>query len=101
MQRSLITRNGWKYDKTRKAVLARDGHRCQLHIPGICTGIAEEVDHIRPRGRGLDGGDEMDNLRSVCKRCHLARGMDESGRAPGRFSYGGSRVVTRDYSKGG
>ena len=90
---SLMHTNRWEWSKLRKRVLIRDGYRCQLHIPGVCTGIAEEVDHIRPRG--LPGGghvDDLANLRSVCKPCHRGRGM-----APARPS-GPSRVTTRDYT---
>ena len=96
---SLIERNRWKWSKRRAEALARDAHRCQLRIPGICKGIATEVDHIRPRA--LPSGDDPDdfaNLRSVCHPCHLGRGMNESGRPGSRYSYGHSRVVTRDYS---
>lgn len=95
--RSNLDRGGnrWLWSKQRKLALARDAHRCQLRIPGICTIDAREVDHIRPRAVG--GGDELDNLRSVCRPCHISRGMDESGRSPSRYSYGASRVVTRSY----
>lgn len=95
-RRSELDGNRWRWSATRRLVMARDGGRCQLGIPGVCTRIAQEVDHITPRGLG--GGDELDNLRAVCKRCHLGRGMHESGRKPSRYSYGSSRVVTRDYS---
>jgi 5-methylcytosine-specific restriction protein A len=88
--------NRWLWSKKRALVMARDNRRCQLGIAGVCTSIATEVDHIRPRAVG--GTDEMNNLRAVCRRCHISRGMDESGRAPSRYSYGSSRVVTRDYS---
>ena len=93
--RSEVDRNRWVWSQTRRRVLARDNHRCQLGIPGICTTVATEVDHIRPRAVG--GDDALDNLRSVCHRCHISRGMDESGRSPSRLSYGASRVVTRRY----
>lgn len=93
--RSEMDRNRWRWSKTRARVLARDRHRCQLAIPGVCTVTATEVDHIRPRAIG--GDDALDNLRSVCHRCHVSRGMDESGRSPSRYSYGATRVVTRRY----
>jgi 5-methylcytosine-specific restriction protein A len=93
---SLIAANRWRWSKVRALVMARDRRRCQLRLP-VCTIDAEEVDHILPRSLGGDDG--MDNLRSVCKPCHLGRGMSESGRSPSRFSYGASRVVTRDYSR--
>lgn len=94
-RRSLVDSNRWAWSKQRRLALARDRTRCQLGIPGICTTIATEVDHVRPRAVG--GGDELDNLRSVCHSCHISRGMDESGRAPSRYSYGASKVVTRRY----
>jgi 5-methylcytosine-specific restriction protein A len=95
--RSNLDRGGnrWLWSKKRALVMARDGRRCQLAIPGICLRDAAEVDHIRPRAVG--GTDDMDNLRAVCKPCHVSRGMHESGRAPSRFSYGRSQVVTRRY----
>jgi 5-methylcytosine-specific restriction protein A len=95
LSQSTVDTNRWTWSKTRRLVLARDSHRCQLGIPGVCTTIATEVDHIRPRAIG--GDDALDNLRSVCRKCHISRGMDESGRAPSRYSYGTSRVVTRRY----
>jgi len=93
--RSALDGNRWHWSAIRRRVLARDAHRCQLGIPGICTATATEVDHIRPRAVG--GGDELDNLRSVCHLCHISRGMDESGHSPSRTSYGRSAVITRRY----
>ena len=94
-KRSEVDGNRWAWSRIRLTALVRDRYRCQLAIPGICTTVATEVDHIRPRA--VDGDDSMDNLRSVCHRCHVSRGMDESGRSPSRYSYGASRVVTRRY----
>jgi 5-methylcytosine-specific restriction endonuclease McrA len=52
----------------REAVLARDGHRCQVRMFG-CAGAATQVDHIVPRRQG--GSDtDMSNFRSVCLPCH-------------------------------
>lgn len=98
--RSNLDRGGnrWIWSRIRALVMVRDSRRCQLGIPGVCTIDATEVDHIRPRAVG--GTDDLDNLRAVCRRCHISRGMSESGRAPSRYSYGSSKVVTRDYSAG-
>lgn len=93
--RSALDSNRWVWSRTRRTVMVRDRQRCQLGIPGICTTIATEVDHILPRA--LKGGDTLDNLRAVCHSCHIGRGMDESSAAPARLSYGASRVVTRRY----
>ena len=91
---SLVGVNGWKWGERRKLVLARDARRCQLRLP-VCRIDATEVDHILPRALG--GNDDLDNLRSVCHPCHLARGMDESRSSPSRFSISG--VVTRSYTR--
>lgn len=90
---SLVATNRWKWSALRKRVLVRDSHRCQLALAG-CTGIATEVDHIRPRVAG--GGDDMGNLRAVCSACHKARGMVELERP--RHSYASS-VARRDYTR--
>ena len=96
--RSDIEGNRWRWSKTRRLILARDGHRCQLGIAGICLSIATEVDHIVPRAVG--GSDALDNLRSVCHPCHVSRGLETVARRPSRFSYGGpSAVVRRDYTR--
>ena len=52
-------------------MLARDGRRCQIKLPG-CTLIATECDHIvRPE----EGGAQYDpaNLQAVCKPCNVAK----------------------------
>lgn len=58
-----------------KAVLTRDGHRCQLKLPG-CTTIATQVDHVRPRETSGDG---EDNLVASCAWCNGSKG--KPGRA--------------------
>lgn len=53
----------------RRAVLERDGHRCQLRYPNRCTGNATEADHII---EVADGGPELDlaNGQAACTPCH-------------------------------
>ena len=52
--------------RVRRAVLARDRHRCQA--PG-CRHIHHlEVHHIVPRNKG--GANRMDNLITLCSGCH-------------------------------
>ncbi len=53
-----------EYDMLKKRVLDRDGWKCQH------CGTSEnlQVHHIVPRGRL--GGDELDNLMSLCACCH-------------------------------
>lgn len=59
-------RGGW-WERRRREVLKRDGYRCRkCGRPGRL-----EVDHIVPLKAG--GGDELANLRALCREHHLAR----------------------------
>jgi hypothetical protein len=53
---------------TRRAVLRRDQHRCQ--VPGCRHSIFVDVHHIRPREEG--GRHELDNLVTLCGAHHRA-----------------------------
>ena len=57
----------------RRAVLQRDGHRCQAN--GCRSTHFLEVHHIRPRSRG--GGNGKENLITLCSNCH--RHLHEQG----------------------
>jgi 5-methylcytosine-specific restriction endonuclease McrA len=48
---------------SRRAVFARDGHRCQY-----CSAAAENIDHVLPRSRG--GGHTWDNVVAACRSCN-------------------------------
>lgn len=65
---------GWA--KIRARILARDGHLCQIRLPG-CTVAATEVDHIHP-------GDDHhpDNLRAACTHCNRAANHATRPRPP-------------------
>lgn len=52
---------------TRRAVLARDGHRC-----GYCGDPADTIDHIRPRSRG--GKNEWTNVVACCRLHNFQKG---------------------------
>ena len=47
----------------RRAVFARDGHRCQY-----CGATAENIDHVVPRSRG--GMHDWENVVAACRRCN-------------------------------
>ena len=47
----------------RRAVFARDGHRCQY-----CGSAAENIDHIIPRSKG--GPHAWDNVVAACRPCN-------------------------------
>ena len=48
---------------SRRAVFARDGHRCQY-----CDRAAENIDHVVPRSRG--GTHSWDNVVASCRACN-------------------------------
>ena len=48
---------------SRRAVFARDGHRCQY-----CSRAAENIDHVVPRSRG--GPHAWDNVVASCRACN-------------------------------
>lgn len=59
----------------RRAVFARDGHRCQY-----CGDAAENIDHVIPRSRG--GLHAWDNVVASCRPCNARKRdhlLEESG----------------------
>lgn len=50
----------------RRAVFARDGHRCQY-----CGSAAENIDHVIPRSRG--GTHTWDNVVAACRPCNTRK----------------------------
>jgi 5-methylcytosine-specific restriction endonuclease McrA len=60
---------------SRRAVFARDGHRCQY-----CHRAAENIDHVVPRSRG--GEHAWENVVASCRACNARkedRTLAESG----------------------
>jgi len=57
----------WK--ETRKKVLERDDYRCQRCNEPLKEDTAH-IDHIQS---GKLGANEMWNLRTLCRRCHVLR----------------------------
>ena len=59
----------------RRAVFARDGHRCQY-----CGATAENIDHVIPRSRG--GPHTWENVVAACRPCNSRkqdRFLEDSG----------------------
>jgi 5-methylcytosine-specific restriction endonuclease McrA len=52
---------------TRRALLARDAHRC-----AYCHAGADTVDHVIPRSRG--GRHEWENVVAACRTCNGRKG---------------------------
>ncbi len=60
---------------SRRAVMARDGHRCQY-----CGAHADSIDHVTPRSKG--GEHTWDNVVAACRPCNVRkrdRLLHESG----------------------
>lgn len=60
---------------SRRAVFARDGHRCQY-----CGASAENIDHVVPRSKG--GPHAWDNVVAACRPCNTRkrdRLLEDSG----------------------
>ena len=58
-----------RWRKIRAYVLARDGHVCQLRMPG-CLGTATDAHHIDGRAYG----DNPDRITAACGPCNRAVG---------------------------
>ena len=67
-------RGGRAWSKVRAEVLERDDYRCYECGQDGCS----QVDHIVPVSHG--GGDELNNLAAICKRCHDAKTRRERDR---------------------
>lgn len=70
MSRSWAGGSTWAWRNTRRAVLNRDGHRCQLRLPG-CTTNATHVHHTQGREAT---GDDLAHLVAACQHCNLKVG---------------------------
>ncbi|MFZ9960249.1 MAG: HNH endonuclease [Candidatus Limnocylindrus sp.] len=68
---------GYAWQQKRRVVMANAGGLCaECRRHGRLT-PATDVDHIK---RKADGGtDELGNLQALCKDCHEAKTMAESG----------------------
>ena len=57
---------GAAWERVRQQVLIRDRHRCT-----DCGGVGRfEIHHRQPIHQG--GGNDLDNLETLCRACHLA-----------------------------
>lgn len=67
--------------QTRWAVLKRDRYRCTACgvTPALRADVELNLDHIVPVSRG--GGNEVENLRTLCRECNVGRGDEPDGGA--------------------
>jgi 5-methylcytosine-specific restriction endonuclease McrA len=56
----------WRAPLNRRAIFARDGHRCQY-----CGAPAESIDHVVPRSRG--GLHAWENVVAACRPCNVRK----------------------------
>lgn len=80
MRRRRMPREIWRA-RIRRPVWTRDGGRCQ---GPYCAGApplaleAAHIDHILPLAKG--GTNDVANLRTLCRRCHVLRaGREHQG----------------------
>jgi 5-methylcytosine-specific restriction protein A len=65
------------WDRLRRAVFARDGHRCVIIEDGLrCPEKATDCDHIGDRDLHT-----LENLRSLCHDHHLQRSSQQGNAA--------------------
>ena len=64
------------FQRVRRAVLDRDGWRCQR-----CKRYGNECDHRTPLRNGGAPYD-MDNLQTLCRGCHIDKTRAENRRPP-------------------
>lgn len=66
----------WK-EHIKPQVLQRDGYRCQLRYPGICTEVATTADKIIPAAQRPDLVYDMSNLAAACQPCNQHKGRTD------------------------
>jgi len=66
---------GHAWRKLRVHVLERDGYLCVYCAKANRHVQATDVDHSVPKYKG--GTDEMDNLQSLCRKCHAKKTATE------------------------
>jgi len=70
---SLYSTAAWQ--KTRRAILARDRYACQLRDPK-CTGLATTVHHRLPSSQYPHLFFDPENLAAACRPCNYSGGRE-------------------------
>jgi hypothetical protein len=88
LERSVVCGRNPLRASVRWAVLERDGRRCcACGRRAGERGVVLDVDHVVPVARG--GGDEISNLRVLCRECNRGKGRAEVRQ--GESATGGGR----------
>lgn len=66
---------GWKWQKQRKRIIARDNGLCQPCMRQNKYIKFDEIDHVIPKAQG--GTDDDDNLECICIDCHKQKTQRE------------------------
>lgn len=69
---------GPRWRRIRRAVLERDGYRCQIQIPGLCVFTSDCVHHTL--GVAVTG-DNPAHLVAACTPCNLRLGEPDGADA--------------------
>lgn len=72
------SRNRTINEKMRLKVLKRDNYKCVYcgKSPATHLGVVLHIDHIKPFSK--DGDNSFENLQTLCNKCNLGKGNDES-----------------------
>lgn len=81
---------GREFFRNRAAVLRDAGYQCAIRTPDVCTGHANQADHIGDR---LDH--RRENLRAACPECHAHRSSQQGGQASAERRRARVRARTR------
>ena len=71
--------NKSKWERVRKQVFERDGYRCQA--PGCGKAGRLECHHVKALWQG-GARIDLQNLTSLCGRCHLAVTAEQNSKGP-------------------
>ena len=72
---------GTAWRKLRLIVLRRDNGLCQYCLKEGRVKQAQVIDHIKPKCAG--GTDDIDNLQSLCHKCHNRKTSTEDSKGGG------------------
>ena len=71
---------GYKWQKLRKQILARDFYLCQTCLDNGTVREGSHVDHMTSKAQG--GTDAPDNLQTLCVTCHAHKTATERTGGP-------------------
>ena len=76
---SMRRRGGRAWRKVRDDAIARADGVCQLRIPGVCTEVATDGDHVIPFSMAPELELEPTNVVASCRPCNRAKSAKLTG----------------------